>query len=206
MKSRRFKLILVVLLLAFAGAALLGCSGDGGPDTGAPPSENGNNNGDPAPSEPPATENPVSLGGIYLGMSLEELDQLQTAGYSDRLEAEFAYFGENIIFRQYDNGCHVVIDKDTGKVLQIDVSSQDYPTDRGFKVGAPALEVLEDYRQDYEEWVGNQSPDKLVGWFLIEEETLLIFSSKENLERFNEELTEDSQIYGITLGSPRYFD
>lgn len=202
MKSRGFKLILVVLLLALAGVALLGCSGDGGNGSGAPPTDNEN----PAPSEPPATENPVSLGGIYLGMSLKDLDELQTAEYTDTLEEEGGYFGQNIIFRQYENDCHVVIDKATGKVLQIDVSSPEYPTDRGFKVGDPAMEVLEDYRQDYEEWVGNQSPEKLVGWFLVDDETLLIFSSKENLERFNEDLTEDSKIFGITLGSPRYFD
>lgn len=203
MRSRVFKLILVVLLLAFTGAVLLGCSGDGGSGSEAPPTDNEK----PAPPvEPPATENPVSLGNIYLGMSLEELDALQTVEYTDTLEEEGGYFGQNIIFRQYENGCHVVINKETEKVLQIDVSSPEYPTDRGFKVGDPAMEVLEDYRKDYEEWVGNQSPEKLAGWFLIDDENLLIFSSKENLERSNEDLTEDSKIYGITLGSPRYFD
>jgi hypothetical protein len=76
----------------------------------------------------------------------------------------------------------------------------------GVKVGDPTLPALEQYRLKYDEYVGNQSPETLAGWFVVEPGTLLIFSSQENRDRINKDLTPDSKIYGITLGRMQYFD
>jgi hypothetical protein len=208
--ERRFFIFALVLLLIIGAAAVSGCSADGNQNShgNQPP----NNSGSPTPQEPepskpgaPYPDKP-SLGGIYLGMSVEELDKIVKAEYSEEFVEEGGYFGENIIYRHYTNGCDLVIDEESGEVLQVDVYSAEYPTNLGVKVGHHSMQVINNYREDYEEWVGNQSPEKLAGWFLVEPETLLIFSSQENRERYNGNLTEDSKIYGITLGRPQYFD
>lgn len=147
-----------------------------------------------------------SLGGVRLGMTIGEVDSLLDEKFTQRTETEGGYFGEPLIIRQYDNGCHLVIGKNTGEVLQIDVYSPAYPTNLGVKVGDPSIEALELYREKYPEFVGYHSPDKLAGWFETEPGTLLIFSSMENRERSNENLTEDSKIHGITLGRAKFFD
>jgi len=210
MRRRVLATGLVLLLIMAIVVSLSGCSGSGDQNSdGTPPADG---NGDPKPQDPGPAEpvNPVpdkpSLGGIYLGMNVRELDQLVKVEYSEDFEEEGGYFGQNIIYRHYSNGCDLVIDQQSGEILQIDVTSADYPTNLGVKVGDPAIQVIERYRKDYQEWVGNQSPEKLAGWFLVEPETLLIFSSKESGERDNTNLTEDSRIFAITLGRPQYFD
>jgi hypothetical protein len=94
----------------------------------------------------------------------------------------------------------------SGKVLQIDIDAAQYPTELGVRVGDNSISALQKYRDKYPEFVGNQSPDVLAGWFITEPGTLLIFSSMENHERSNRNLTANSKIYAITLGYSKYFD
>ena len=199
----------MLVLLIFA-SVVTGCSQPAEESTGnkAPQSRSGN---DLDPEEPDSidfqtAQSRESLGGVRLGMGVEELDKLLGADFTEEEREEGGYFGERVIIRHYQNGCNIVIGQTTGEVLQIDVSSPEYPTELGVKVGAPALEALEKYREKYPEFVGNQSPDKLAGWFETEPGTLLIFSCKENGERFNENLTKESKIHGITLGRVKFFD
>ena len=207
--NRLITLILMVMMIVMAA----GCQNSAPvipPDSSSP----GQNQEILGTIEPPGNSEPAdsvfsteSLGGIRLGMTGEQVEKLRGKNYTDELHAEGGYFGESLIIRQYSDGCSMVIGKETNKVLQVDVSSEDYPTDLGFKVGDPSIKVMETYRAQFEEFVGNQSSDKLMGWFLIDETgELLIFSSMESQERFNENITADSKITGITLGRAQYFD
>jgi hypothetical protein len=199
-----FRNLLMIIMILFS-ITLLGCSK---PDSNLPPT-----NGQQGGIEQPSGESPVlpqeedspSLGGVMLGMSIQEVTGLLGDNYSDEIVEEGGYFGESYIRRSY-NGCDLVIGRDSGQVKQIDVYSADYPTNLGVKVGDPTLPALEQYRLKYDEYVGNQSPETLAGWFVVEPGTLLIFSSQENRDRINKDLTPDSKIYGITLGRMQYFD
>lgn len=175
------------------------------PEDPAAPSGSGSQEPDPADQDI-SGQSLESLGGVRLGMTIGQVDSLLDEKFTQQIETEGGYFGEPIIIRQYDNGCHLVIGKNSGRVLQIDVYSPAYPTNLGVKVGDPSIEALALYREKYPEFVGYHSPDKLPGWFEVEPGTLLIFSSMENRERSNENLTEDSKIHGITLGRAKFFD
>jgi hypothetical protein len=193
-----FRNLLMIIMILFS-ITLLGCSK---PDSNLPPT-NGQQGGIEQPSGEspglPQEEDNPSLGGVMLGMSIQEVTGLLGDNYSDEIVEEGGYFGESYIRRSY-NGCDLVIGRDSGQVKQIDVYSADYPTNLGVKVGDPTLPALEQYRLKYDEYVGNQSPETLAGWFVVEPGTLLIFSSQENRDRINKDLTPDSKIYGITLG------
>ena len=205
--NRLITLILMVMMIVMAA----GCQNSAPvnpPDSSSPGQNQESPDKTPGDSEPAETVfSAESLGGIRLGMTGEQVEKLRGMGYTDEIHDEGGYFGESLIIRQYSDGCSIVIGKETNKVLQVDVSSEDYPTDLGFKVGDPSIKVMETYRAQFEEFVGNQSSDKLMGWFLIDETgELLIFSSMESRERFNENITADSKITGITLGRAQYFD
>ena len=199
-----FRNLLMIIMILFS-ITLLGCSK---PDSNLPPT-NGQQGGIEQPSGEspglPQEEDNPSLGGVMLGMSIQEVTGLLGDNYSEEIVEEGGYFGESYIRRSY-NGCDLVIGRDSGQVKQIDVYSADYPTNLGVKVGDPTLPALEQYRLKYDEYVGNQSPETLAGWFVVEPGTLLIFSSQENRDRINKDLTPDSKIYGITLGRMQYFD
>lgn len=204
---KRFLYILLILLIFLIG--ITGCAQqtENPPQANPPQSNQGDQDqGKPEPSGT-AGESQESLGGVRLGMTIEKVDALLDSNFTEKEEPEdVGYFGEGLILREYDNGCSLVIGKSTRQVLQIDVSTAEYPTALGVKVGDPSVEVLELYRGKYSEFVGNQSPEKLAGWFETEPGTLLIFSSMENGDRSNENLTANSRIYGITLGRSRFFD
>ena len=90
--------------------------------------------------------------------------------------------------------------------MQIEAYNPAFPTAMGIKVGDKSIAALQLYRGKYSEWIGNQSPEILPGWFETEPGVLLIYSSQVNRERSNYNLGENSQIYSITLGYSRYFD
>ncbi len=163
----------------------------------------------PSPSnqlDPAAGQSREALGGIRLGMTAAEVEKVLGQVFTEKLREEVGPFGENWTVRSYNSGCDLVIGQTTGKVLQIDVFSTAFPTAQGVKVGDASIPELNRYRQLYPEFIGNQSPEKLAGWFVTEPGVLLIFSSMENRERSNHNLTPDSKIQAITLGYSKYFD
>ncbi len=204
----RKKVIAALIMILALGA--WGCAEAPKNEAPVPPPSQG---GSPEPSPPPVTQpNPSSLGqsqealgGIRLGMTTAEVEKLLGRQFSEELREEGGYFGESFAIRSY-KGCDLVIGKTTSKVLQIDVLTAEYPTALGVKVGDASIAALAKYRQKYPEWVGNQSPQILVGWFKTEPGVLLIFSSMENRERSNRNLTDASKITAITLGYDKFFD
>ena len=204
---RRLASIILVMVLT-VGA--WGCAQVPKNETPVPPPSQG---GSPEPSPPPVTQpdraslgqSQEALGGIRLGMTIAEVEKLLGQQFTEVLREDGGYFGESFVVRSYQ-GCDLVIGKTTGKVLQMDVFAPEYPTALGVKVGDASIGALAKYRQKYQEWVGNQSPAKLAGWFVTEPGVLLIFSSMENRERSNRNLTDASQVTAITLGYDKFFD
>jgi hypothetical protein len=147
-----------------------------------------------------------SLGGLRLGMTVAEVEAILGKMFTTRVEEEGGAFREAFTVRTYTDGCDVVIGKTSGKVLQIEVYAAKFPTELGVKIGDNSLSALQKYRDKYPEFVGNQSPAILTGWFMTEPGILLIFSSMENRERSNRNLTADSRIHAITLGYSKFFD
>lgn len=200
-------LLLIMALIGGGCSATQDSSGNGQP---GPPVQNHNGQKpEPLPTQPapvPAGQSQESLGGLRLGMAAAEVDNLLGRQFEQRVEEEGGAFREAFTVRTYAKGIDVVIGSSSGKVLQIEAYSAEFPTKLGVRVGDKSIPALQNYRSQYQEFVGNQSPDILSGWFVVETGTLLIFSSMENRERSNRNLTPTSQIYSITLGYSRYFD
>lgn len=154
--------------------------------------------------EPDQTDDSASLAGIHLGDSVQTVSDVFGDDYKEEKFEDDGFFGEGFALRQYD-GIDVVIGLSSQKVLQIDVYGSQFTTNLGDKVGDKANSVLEKYRSKYREYEGVNSDGKLTGWFQTDEETLVIFSFNEERSRFNEEVTDDSKVEGITLGYTFFF-
>jgi len=139
-------------------------------------------------------------------MTASQLDDLLGQGYTKNLVEEGGHFNEPYEVRSYGQDCQVVVGQTSGKVLQVDVYSGQFPTNLGIKVGDLSLDALKKYRGLYKEWVGNQSDQPLAGWFETEPGVLVVFSSMESHDRINQDLQPDSKITAITLGRTQYFD
>lgn len=140
-------------------------------------------------------------------MTVLEVEKILGNKYQERIEEDpGGPFREAFSVRTYPSGCNIVLGHTSGKVLQIEAYTPAFPTAMGIKVGDKSITALQSYRAKYPEWVGNQSPEILPGWFETEPGVLLIYSSQVNRERSNYNLGENSRIYSITLGYARYFD
>lgn len=198
-------------LLILMALVLGGCgTNEGSPSSPPPMTENNGKTPEKPPNQPvpvPAGQSMESLGGLRLGMTVLEVDKMMGNKYRERVEEDpGGPFREPFSVRTYPSGCDIVLGHTSGKVLQIEAYTTAFPTAMGIKVGDKSIAALQLYRGKYQEWVGNQSPDILPGWFETEPGVLLIYSSQVNRERSNYNLNENSQIYSITLGYSRYFD
>jgi hypothetical protein len=213
------KYVFTFVLTAFLMVMTIGCQGSAGSKQppATPPGSSQINPTDNQKQLPlndntlHAGQSAASLGGIRLGMTVEQLDSLlDQVSYTETFESEGGYFGESLRIRQYTrqypHDCQIVLGQTSGKVLQIDVYSASYPTDLGVKVDDRCADALKRYRTQYKEWVGHQSDQPLVGWFETEAGVLVIFSCMENQDRINQNLQADSRITAITLGRVEYFD
>ncbi|MEQ8236340.1 MAG: hypothetical protein ABRQ23_06150 [Syntrophomonadaceae bacterium] len=200
---------LPLLLLLTLGLGGCGTNADS-PSSPPPLTENNDKPTVTPPNQPapvPAGQSMEALGGLRLGMTVLEVDKIMGSKYQERVEEDpGGPFREPFSVRTFPSGCDIVLGHTTGKVLQIEVYNSAFPTEMGIKVGDKSIAALQLYRTKYPEWVGNQSPEILPGWFETEPGILLIYSSQVNRERSNYNLGENSQIYSITLGYSRYFD
>jgi hypothetical protein len=208
MKGTLWASVLVLIALVSCGCLNAGSSS---PDPQPSPytDSKGQQSGPPPiqPAPLPVVQSQEALGGLRLGMTEAEVTKILGEQYQERSEPDpGGAFREPFSVRSYTGGCEVVLGHTTGRVLQIEVIVPGYPTNLGVMVGDKSLAALQTYRSRYPEWIGNQSPDMLPGWFETEPGVLLIFSSQANRERSNHNLTDRSIIYSITLGYARYFD
>lgn len=200
------KIILLMLVAVFAVTMVAGC-GMSDPDTGL------NNQGEnpsapePAPGDnPDSKEETISLGGISLGDSQEKVLEVLGDQYEERYNEEPAYYGEPQLFFNYDSGINVILGADSKKVLEVNVEKPEFSTGTGEKVGDQAQEVLDKYRGRFEEFQGANSDGKLIGWFQLDKEKLIIFDFGQFQGTEVKNPTDQDTIKTIRLAYIKHFD
>lgn len=88
-----------------------------------PPNENNENNENNA-----ANENLPSIAGICLDDAAEIVDMILGEDYEETFSEIEGHFGESYYMRDYKDGLSLIIGKDTGKVLEIELTSTKYKT------------------------------------------------------------------------------
>lgn len=153
------------------------------------------------------TVNVPNIGGLALGDSLERVNSILGSDYEETIQMEEAYYGEPQIIREYLEGLTVIIGKESGKVLQIFCASPEFSTDMGAHVGAGAEAVLKQYRAIYEEPVSRHTNEKLIGWFKVGEDKLVIIDfNKDDQSMLNDPVEPDSQVERIILAYSSFMD
>ncbi|HHV97517.1 MAG TPA: hypothetical protein GXX37_13810 [Clostridiaceae bacterium] len=149
-----------------------------------------------------------SLGGISLGDNQETVANVLGNNYVESTEEDIAGFiGEDMNIWTYENGIVVYFGKMTGKVLRITSTSPNLQTDLGIKVGDNAKTVFETYKPLFEEAVSRHEDEKLEGWYLINDEVVMIFDFDKSDEKLiNNKVMPDSSVEEITLAYWKHFD
>lgn len=149
-----------------------------------------------------------SLGGISLGDSSEKVIEVLGDKYSETAEPDIlGAFNEDIVIWNYNNAINVSIGKRSGKVLRVVSNSPDYKTDLGIKVGDDADTVFETYRSELKEAVSRHNDETLEGWFLTEDEIVVIFDfDKSDDALVNSDITPDTRVEEIILSKWKYYN
>jgi|GEM_PF-5644359 len=165
------------------------------------------NNRDDIINEDGEQEVSPSLGGITLGDTFDKVTSLLGDQYKESKETdELGVYGEDIIILSYDNGITVRLGKTTGKVISVISSSSNFQTDLGIKVG-DNKETLYDKYSQFEEAFSRHSEVTLKGWFLVNEETVIIFHFDDSDYNFETgEIHPGAKVVEIELAFWKHFD
>lgn len=148
-----------------------------------------------------------SIGGIHLGDSRTQATDVLGSDYEETFQEEGGHFGESYYIWDYQEGVKLIIGKESGKVLQIDVTTPEMETDMGVKVGDKVTAAIGKYQEEYTEPESIHSGEKLQGWFEVGEEALVIFDvDKDDDTIVNPEITPDSEVEMIRLVYSKYID
>jgi len=159
------------------------------------------------PPQPGEDDFRPSLGGIKLGDSKEQLLQAFGNKYEEDKFEDESSLGEHFVRMSYPNGIMAIVGLKTSKVLEIETSSESTVTNLGFKIGDKADAVLAKYRTMYQEPDSRHQPTKLIGWFLLKDEELIIFNFDQDEVLVNDpKLKPDSKVKRIKLSNFKYMD
>ncbi len=148
-----------------------------------------------------------NIGGIHLGDTRTQVTDVLGNDYEEVFEEEGGHFGEPYYILDYQEGVKIIIGKDSGKVMQIDVTAPGMATDMGVQVGDKAADAIAKYREKYSEPESIHSGEKLVGWFEVGEGALVILDADRDDETIvNPEITSDAEVEMIRLVYSRYID
>lgn len=200
------KVILIFVALLVVSLIVNGCSGNEAvkvPDTDEPaqnetenPQQNSTNN-----------EELPSIAGICLDDSVEIVDMILSDDYEEMFSEIEGHFGEPYNVRKYSDGLSILIGKNSGKVLEIELTSTKYETWLGDKIGDTAGKVLTKYREKYTEPETVHSNGKLEGWFDVGNGIILIFDfNKDDNMIVNMDISPDSKVELIKLTKLQYLD
>ena len=148
-----------------------------------------------------------SVGGIHLGDSESRVDELLGSAFKAEHFDEPGYFREPWNRRSYDKGIILIIGKDSGKVLEVETSSAQFPTNMGSKTGEMAEEVFSKYGSKYKQFESRHGYGKLEGFYELEDEQIIIFDlDKDDNSLLNEERKKDSKVEVIRLTRSIFMD
>lgn len=159
----------------------------------------------------PQTQDEIipSIGGIHLGDSATQVTEVLGDDYEETFHEEGGHFGESYYLWDYKEGIELIIGKESGKVMQIDVTTSGMETDMGVKVGDQVTTAIGKYQEKYTEPESIHSGEKLEGWFEVGEgeKALVIFDvDKDNDTIVNSEITSDMKVEMIRLVYSKYID
>ena len=151
---------------------------------------------------------PLKINGLNLGDSRKEVINALGNNYMEELiEDESGYIGEDFYFWNYDNGNKVMIGKNSKKLLGITINNSNIKTSLGFKVGDKAKDVLERYRNKYDELVSIHTDEPVTGWFMVSKNIVLIFDFEEgDYSRVNDNINSNDKVKTIQLAYIKHFD
>jgi len=148
-----------------------------------------------------------SIAGICLDDAAEIVEMILGDEYEESFSHIEGHFGEPYYIRNYGDGLSIIIGQNTGKVLEIELSSTKYETWLGDRIGHAAEEVLTKYRKKYTEPETIHSDGKLEGWFDLGKGIVLIFDfNKDDNMIVNTDITPDSKVELIKLTKMQYLD
>lgn len=148
-----------------------------------------------------------NIGGIHLGDSATQVTDVLGSDYEETFQEEGGHFGESYNVWDYQEGIELIIGKESGKVMQIDVTTSEMETDMGVKVGDQVTTAIEKYQEKYTEPESIHSGEQLEGWFEVGEEALVILDvDKDNDTIVNPEITSDMKVEMIRLVYSKYID
>lgn len=155
----------------------------------------------------PQDETKPSIGGIHLGDTRTQVIDVLGNDYEESFEEEGGHFGEPYYILDYQEGIKIILGKDSGKVMQIDVTTPGMATDMGVEVGDKATDAIARYREKYSEPESIHSGEKLEGWFEVGEGALVILDVDRDDETIvNPDITSDAEVEMIRLVYSRYID
>lgn len=161
----------------------------------------------PQPPQPGEEGFRPSIGGIKRGDSKDQLLAAFGTRYEEDTFEEEVSLGEPFARLSFPNGITAIVGIETNKVLEIETNSADTVTNLGFKVGDDAREVLAKYRTMYQEPQSRHSDDTLIGWFLLQDEELIIFNFDQDEVLVNDpQLKPDAKVKRIKLSNFDYMD
>ncbi|NLI92916.1 MAG: hypothetical protein GX434_12185 [Peptococcaceae bacterium] len=202
---------IAALLLAFF--LFTGCTPAADPNKQTPPAGNVQTSPtspasptSPSPRVPGVDQTP-GIGGISLGDSTAKVTNILGSEYQEKYIDEDGYFGEPYYERTYSVGIQFILGKNTAKVLQITSTAENMATDMGIKIGDPAANVLQKYREKYKEPVSQHGAGTLEGWFEVEDGQLMIFDFNANDETMvNQKISKDAKVERIILAYSKFMD
>lgn len=149
-----------------------------------------------------------SLGGVSLGDSSDDVAKALGNDYEESTESDASgIIGEDLVIRNYKNGIVVYLGKTSGKVLRVDAESKDFKTDLGIRVGDDAKTVFDAYKSRFETAVSRHSDEKLEGWYLPGDGSVIIFDfDKSDGTLINGDVKSELKVERIVLAYWQHFN
>lgn len=190
-QARKFAIIIsVAVMLAVVSSTLAACT-----------------QGE-APVETEATPQsivPENVNGITLGSSRDQVIERWGAAFKEEeFQDDAGYMSEAAYQWTYGQEASVLIGKDSGRVIALQVYSSAFQTKLGIKVGDNAEKAVNLYRAQFKEAVSRHDNLPLSGIFQVGNNmTLVLDTNKNDGQLVNAPITPDAIVQAIYL---RYWD
>lgn len=148
-----------------------------------------------------------NLGGIHLDDSQSRVDEILGNVFKQEFFAEPGHFPESWNKRTYEKGITVIVGKGSGKVLEIETTSAQFPTNTGNKTGDMAKDVFGNYGSVYQQFESRHGEGKLEGFYDLGDGQLIIFDlNKDDNSLLNQSVKTDSKVEMIRLTKTNFID
>ncbi len=215
MRYSRILILILVLALLMAATSCRNAvetpedqDPDPNGDNGETPEEPTDPEPEPEPEPDPGPPETTTLGEISLGDPVDEVLLRFGSMYEETvIDDEAGYFGEPINYWNYQDRIGFMVGVTTQQVLRIDVFDSGYYSNLGAYIGQKASEILPVYREYYEELVSIHTEAVVPGWFLVEDDKLLILRFSDGSEAsFGDPIPDDALLVEMSLAYLEHFD